>query len=195
MLLEHPGEAVTREELRARLWQNETFVDFDHSLNVAINKIREALCDSAEHPRFIETIPRTGYRFIAGVNFIPRMPAGAAKDSRPNAASVGIATQPATAQVAAVSRISVHPGQEGGIRGIAEALAQVLRSRREHIDPGGVAQIYLALGDKEQAFVWLEKCFATHSNYLSSLKVWPAYDPLRNDPRFLDLERRVKLIP
>jgi len=64
MLLEHPGEVVTREELRSRLWQEETFVDFDHSLNVAINKLRETLCDSAEQPRFIETIPRTGYRFI-----------------------------------------------------------------------------------------------------------------------------------
>jgi len=67
MLLEHPGEVVTREELRSRLWQEETFVDFDHSLNVAINKLRETLCDSAEQPRFIETIPRTGYRFIGPV--------------------------------------------------------------------------------------------------------------------------------
>lgn len=64
MLLEHAGEVVTREELRARLWQKETFVDFDHSLNVAINKLRETLCDSSEQPRFIETIPRTGYRFV-----------------------------------------------------------------------------------------------------------------------------------
>jgi DNA-binding winged helix-turn-helix (wHTH) protein/tetratricopeptide (TPR) repeat protein len=66
-LLEHPGEVVTREELRAHLWQKETFVDFDHSLNVAINKLRETLCDSAEQPHFIETIPRTGYRFIGPV--------------------------------------------------------------------------------------------------------------------------------
>ena len=67
MLLEHPGEVVTREDLHAHLWQKETFVDFDHSLNVAINKLREILCDSAEQPRFIETIPRTGYRFIGSV--------------------------------------------------------------------------------------------------------------------------------
>jgi eukaryotic-like serine/threonine-protein kinase len=66
-LLEHPGEVVTREELHAHLWQKETFVDFDHSLNVAINKLRETLCDSAEQPHFIETIPRTGYRFIGPV--------------------------------------------------------------------------------------------------------------------------------
>jgi DNA-binding winged helix-turn-helix (wHTH) protein/tetratricopeptide (TPR) repeat protein len=67
MLLEYPGEVVTRDELRAHLWQKETFVDFDHSLNVAINKLRETLCDSAEQPHFIETIPRTGYRFIGPV--------------------------------------------------------------------------------------------------------------------------------
>jgi DNA-binding winged helix-turn-helix (wHTH) protein/tetratricopeptide (TPR) repeat protein len=67
MLLEHPGQVVTREDLRAHLWQKETFVDFDHSLNVAINRLRETLCDSAEQPRFIETIPRTGYRFIGPV--------------------------------------------------------------------------------------------------------------------------------
>src|SRR5947209_5876276 len=64
ILLEQPGEVVTREEFQKRLWPN-TFVDFDHNLNTAINKIREAVGDSAERPRFIETLPRRGYRFIA----------------------------------------------------------------------------------------------------------------------------------
>src|SRR5246500_1953302 len=67
MLLEHPGEVVTREELQKRLWPADTFVDFDHGLNKAINKIREALGDSAETPRFVETVARRGYRFIADV--------------------------------------------------------------------------------------------------------------------------------
>jgi TolB-like protein/DNA-binding winged helix-turn-helix (wHTH) protein/tetratricopeptide (TPR) repeat protein len=67
MLLERPGQVVTREELRQRLWSQDTFVDFDHSLNTAINKLREALSDSAENPRYIETLPRRGYRFIAAV--------------------------------------------------------------------------------------------------------------------------------
>src|SRR6476619_5916388 len=66
MLLERPGEVVTREELQKRLWPD-TFVDFDHNLNAAINKIREVLGDSAESPRFVETLPRRGYRFIAAV--------------------------------------------------------------------------------------------------------------------------------
>jgi len=63
-LLEHPGELVTREELRKRIWSEDTFVDFSHSLNAAVNKLRAALCDSAEEPRYIETLPRRGYRFI-----------------------------------------------------------------------------------------------------------------------------------
>jgi TolB-like protein/DNA-binding winged helix-turn-helix (wHTH) protein/Tfp pilus assembly protein PilF len=71
MLLERPGEVVTREELRQALWPGDTFVDFDHGLNNAINRLREALGDSAESPRFLETLPRRGYRFIAPVESIP----------------------------------------------------------------------------------------------------------------------------
>src|ERR1700730_3031751 len=67
ILLEHPGEVVTRDELQKRLWPD-TFVDVDHNLNTAINKIRESLGDSAESPRFVETLPRLGYRFIGSVN-------------------------------------------------------------------------------------------------------------------------------
>src|ERR1700741_3569637 len=67
MLLEHPGEVVTREELQKRLWPADTFVDFDHGLNKAISKIREALGDSAESPRFVGTVARRGYRFLAEV--------------------------------------------------------------------------------------------------------------------------------
>jgi TolB-like protein/Flp pilus assembly protein TadD len=63
ILLEHPGEVVTREELRSRLWPADTFVDFDHGLNKSINKLREALGDSAENSRFIETVAKRGYRF------------------------------------------------------------------------------------------------------------------------------------
>ena len=65
LLLERPGEMVTREELRAKLWPSDTFVDFDHSLNTAVNKLREALGDAASNPRFVQTVARRGYRFIA----------------------------------------------------------------------------------------------------------------------------------
>jgi DNA-binding winged helix-turn-helix (wHTH) protein len=65
--LERPGEVVTREELQKRFWPD-TFVDVDHNLNTAINKIREVLGDEAENPRFVETLPRRGYRFVAPVD-------------------------------------------------------------------------------------------------------------------------------
>lgn len=75
MLLERQGELVSREQLRERLWPTDTFVDFDHGVNTAINRLREALGDSADNPRFIETLPRRGYRFIAPIESIPPVPA------------------------------------------------------------------------------------------------------------------------
>jgi DNA-binding winged helix-turn-helix (wHTH) protein len=67
LLLEHPGELMTRKELQARLWSSDTFVDFEHGVNAAIQTLRRALCDSHKNPKFIETLPRRGYRFIAAV--------------------------------------------------------------------------------------------------------------------------------
>ena len=72
ILLERPGELVTREELQKRLWPGDTFVDFDRGLNAAVNRVREALGDSAENPRFVETLPKRGYRFIGQVEVSPR---------------------------------------------------------------------------------------------------------------------------
>jgi len=74
MLLERPGETVTREELRNRLWTAETFVDFDHGVNKAVNRIRDALGDSATSPRFVETVARRGYRFLADVAVVEGAP-------------------------------------------------------------------------------------------------------------------------
>ena len=67
LLLEQPGELITRDELREKLWRADTFVDFDHGLNTAVNRLREALGDSADSPHYIETVPRRGYRFVAPV--------------------------------------------------------------------------------------------------------------------------------
>src|SRR5947208_16977075 len=69
ILLERPGEVVTREELRSRVWADESFGDFDQAVNIAIAKLRSALGDSADNPRYIETLPKRGYRFIADVSF------------------------------------------------------------------------------------------------------------------------------
>jgi len=77
MLLERPGETVTREELRSRLWAADTFVDFDHAVNKAVNRIRDVLNDSATSPRFVETVARRGYRFIAEVRAVEGSPARA----------------------------------------------------------------------------------------------------------------------
>lgn len=82
-LLSRPGQLVTREELRRTIWSDDTFVDFDAALNVAVNKVRQALHDSASAPRFIETIPRRGYRFLADVHAGERAPGEPATASAP----------------------------------------------------------------------------------------------------------------
>ncbi|HET7841137.1 MAG TPA: protein kinase, partial [Terriglobia bacterium] len=74
MLLEHPGELVAREEIQAKLWPHDTVVEFDHSINTAIRRLRDALNDSADHPRFVETLARRGYRFIASVEWAQPAP-------------------------------------------------------------------------------------------------------------------------
>jgi DNA-binding winged helix-turn-helix (wHTH) protein len=82
MLLERPGEVVTREEFEKRLWPGDTFVDFDHSLNTAVKKLRQALSDDKNEPRFVETLPKRGYRFIGKVEHgAPRLPAKPAAPS------------------------------------------------------------------------------------------------------------------
>jgi TolB-like protein/DNA-binding winged helix-turn-helix (wHTH) protein/tetratricopeptide (TPR) repeat protein len=97
-LLVHAGQVVTREELRERLWPAGTFVDFEHGLNTSLKKLRQALCDSAEEPRYIETLPRLGYRFIAPVEVVDEKPEAPAEVplaiTPPLAQPVEIATRP-----------------------------------------------------------------------------------------------------
>jgi TolB-like protein/DNA-binding winged helix-turn-helix (wHTH) protein len=98
MLLESPGEMVSREELRARLWATDTFVDFDHGLNSAVQRLRDCLSDTAERPVWIETIPRRGYRFIAPVEL--QVPATSGSNLIP-AETLSAVASPAVAPVAA----------------------------------------------------------------------------------------------
>lgn len=106
-LLDHPGELVTREELRQRLWTAETFVDFEHGLNAAVRRLRDALGDSADVPRFIETLPRRGYRFIAPV----QPPATEEASSRPEEPAKREALPPpAVALAPSVTRAGVLGG-------------------------------------------------------------------------------------
>lgn len=87
LLLDRPGEVVTRDELRQQLWPADTFVDFDHSLNTAINKVRDALGDSASSPRYVETLARRGYRFIAPLHPATQPEALAASPPSPSAST------------------------------------------------------------------------------------------------------------
>ena len=83
MLLERPGEVVTREEIQQKLWPADTFLDFEHGINAAVKRLREALDDTADNPRFVETLARRGYRFICPVD------AGAGLKPAPTLAAVG----------------------------------------------------------------------------------------------------------
>jgi len=107
LLLHRPGEVVTREELREKLWPENTFVEFDNGLNVAAKKLRDALGDNADNPRFVETVPRRGYRFIAPVS-IKTPPAAAPRETVP-------AGQPA-ASAAGASTADVAPSPHAGSR-------------------------------------------------------------------------------
>jgi DNA-binding winged helix-turn-helix (wHTH) protein len=128
LLLERAGDVVTREELRQKLWASDTFVDFDHSLNTAINKVREALGDSASSPRFVETLARRGYRFIAPVQApVPPPPAnGVAFPSAP--AATGNAGQPA-AREPVPAPAPLHPELEVPIprRGLTRGLFALIQ--------------------------------------------------------------------
>jgi DNA-binding winged helix-turn-helix (wHTH) protein/tetratricopeptide (TPR) repeat protein len=109
VLLQRPGDVVTREELRSQNWPADTFVDFDNSLNTAINKLREALGDSADSPRFIETLPRRGYRFIAPVT-------GGDETGRGTAAGVSAAALPRSRKIVVTVAVAVlASGIAGGL--------------------------------------------------------------------------------
>ena len=108
LLLERAGEVITREELQQKLWPSDTFVDFDHSLNTAINKVREALGDSASSPRFVETLARRGYRFIAPVQ------GGMSREAVSGGLglSSGHETASPVSDEASVSTVALHPELE-----------------------------------------------------------------------------------
>jgi TolB-like protein/DNA-binding winged helix-turn-helix (wHTH) protein/Tfp pilus assembly protein PilF len=139
ILLEHPGEIVTREELCRKLWPEDTFVDFDHSLNTAVRRLREALADSPENPIFVETVQRRGYRFIAPVVYVDRpgtedaraqaeKPANAifevvAIEKAPEPAVTGAASAESRQAPARMLRNSVLAGCAGLLVGALMALA------------------------------------------------------------------------
>ena len=126
MLLEHPGEVVTREELRSHLWPVDTFVDFDHSLNAAVRRLRDTLGDTAENPRFVETVARRGYRFLAPVTGVTGN--GVANNGQSNGTpsngttSTGRASSGMAGGVVSETFTSAKPTRKGLIAGAAAVL-------------------------------------------------------------------------
>ena len=145
MLLERPGETVTREEIRNRLWTADTFVDFDQGVNKAVNRIREALGDSATSPRFVETVARRGYRFIADV---------AAVESAPVATPDAGTGDAAALQDERVATLAASPG----------------RSRRWHRWAIGGAAVVVA---SMAIVVWARQWKAPRPTPIRSLAVLP----------------------
>jgi TolB-like protein/DNA-binding winged helix-turn-helix (wHTH) protein/Tfp pilus assembly protein PilF len=167
ILLEHPGEVVTREELRGRVWPHENFGDFDQALNIAIGKLRSALGDSAENPRFIETLPKRGYRFIADVSVVgadppPKRP-GPADGDLPQRASSQRSSPEHEAE-------SGHPVQDSGL-----TLAPIAPKRRPPWPTGRVivaVALVIIIGVSILA-VWLLRSRARASTGIRSLAVLP----------------------
>jgi len=105
ILLSKPGQLVTRDALRERLWPGDTFVDFNHGLNAAVNKLREALSDSADNPRYVETLPRRGYRFIAAVTRSSNVPATVASEPFPQPEISVRAEEPPSFEIPTFARV------------------------------------------------------------------------------------------
>src|SRR5687768_15241705 len=112
LMLERPGDVVTREQIRRRLWPDGTYVDFEHSLNAAVKRLRAALGDDADNPTFVETLPRRGYRFIAPLG--PTVEPPAARP-QPSASRVRLAVLP-------FSNLSDDPAQEYFSDGLTEEM-------------------------------------------------------------------------
>ncbi len=120
MLLERPGEVVTRDEMQKRLWPADTFVDFDHSLNTAIKKLRQALGDDKRKPRFVETLPKRGYRFLVSV----KRPATSSVVAEARVAAPAAARDVAASPwVGRVAKVSCEHGHSFAVVSIDEAAA------------------------------------------------------------------------
>lgn len=161
LLLQKPGEVVTREELRARLWPADTFVDFDHGLNAAIKRLRDALGDSAENPRFVETLARRGYRFIA--------PIEASQQAATPAVPRGRNNWMILAAAGAVLAIGVSAGWHAGHRSAAAVRPAERRvTGNPRNDPVSSAALspdgkYVAFADKTGLFLRVLSSGETHA--------------------------------
>jgi TolB-like protein/DNA-binding winged helix-turn-helix (wHTH) protein/cytochrome c-type biogenesis protein CcmH/NrfG len=142
LIASHPGELVTREEIQRQLWGSETFVDFEQGMNHCIKQIRNALGDNAETPRYVETVPRRGYRFIAPVEEVRTGPPGAGREGEPVQEAVGPHSE-ASARVALRSTVELAP-PSGHVQ-------------RRLVIAGGVAALVLVVAAAVAGAFWLAR--------------------------------------
>jgi len=151
-LLERPGEVVTREELRQRLWPQDTFVDFDHGLNTAMAKLRDVLGDSASNPRYVETIAKRGYRFLGAVEAVQEAPAGRPPGAVAAPASHSAASSP--------SLETVEPSPRAGSE------SELPRASR------GTSRVLFVLAQVMYLIFYLSALFDWQQLYRASFMVW-----------------------
>ena len=154
LLLEQPGELLTRKELQDRLWPADTFVDFEHGVNAAMQTLRRALCDSHKKPRFIETLPRRGYRFIAAVERIqPNVAAAAAMGAVANIAPATVpvvkdrlpaAAAPGSEWVGQVATICDESGRNYVLLPITEEILEEMCGCESSQDALGISLLVAA---------------------------------------------------
>src|SRR5277367_4017148 len=147
LLLEQPGELLTRKELQGRLWPADTFVDFEHRVNAAILTLRRALCDSHKNPRYIETLPRRGYRFIAAVERMQaEAPAKVASSVSASDARVAAAAESHAEWVGQVATIRAEAGRNYVLLPVTEEILREMRDCETAKDDLGIS--LLVAGDK-----------------------------------------------
>jgi TolB-like protein/DNA-binding winged helix-turn-helix (wHTH) protein/Flp pilus assembly protein TadD len=166
MLLEHPGAVVTREDVRKELWPANTFVDFDHGLNKAINKIREALGDSAQSPRFVETVARRGYRFLAEVRASDAAPVAEVAQVA-DAAPVADATPVCSPELAT----ELHPAPEARHR--REFAIKLARLKHLLPSPAWKTAVFVLLLLTASLATWMVHSWNRPSPVIRSLAVLP----------------------
>ena len=149
LLLERPGDLVTRDELRRRLWPEDTFVDFDHGLNAAVNKLREALGDSAERPRYGETVPRRGYRLIVPVEAVTSEPQRAP----------ALPDEPPAPEAVPAAPVNAAPVEAAPVA--AEPVAAAPRRSRKSLVRAGMAVLALAVVAAVASFLLRRSVVAT----------------------------------
>jgi TolB-like protein/DNA-binding winged helix-turn-helix (wHTH) protein/Flp pilus assembly protein TadD len=185
MLLDHPGELITREEIQRKLWPADTFVDFDHSLNTAIRRLRDALSDSADTPRFVETLPRRGYRFIGQVEgrAAPNQAIDGAAFIEGFVAAVADAASVQPSAVAATQPIIHAQPSETASRELSAASPQPLISSVAHPESSAAESWDLALLkpspiQKKLAWVAVVIVLAIAAVLIWKFRPWPAIDSI-----------------